>query len=182
MTQIDENIISRCQAGDRVAFQSLVEGCQGMVFSVALKMLADEDEAKDIVQETFLRVWLNISRYDASKRFTTWLYAIVSRLCLDRLKSRRLVVAMPEDEVVLRHYATNDGTQELENREWVAIVRLLAEGLSPKQRLVFTLSQLEGLSSQEVEQATGMSAKQVKSNLYVARQTIRERLKKLGYE
>lgn len=182
MTQIDENIISRCQAGDRVAFRSLVERCQGMVFSVALKMLADEDEAKDIVQETFLRVWLNISKYDASKRFTTWLYAIVSRLCLDRLKNRRHVIALPEDEAVLRHYATNDGAQELENSEWVAIVRLLAEGLSPKQRLVFTLSQLEGLSSQEVEQATGMSAKQVKSNLYVARQTIRERLKKLGYE
>ena len=89
---------------------------------------------------------------------------------------------MPDDEAVLRHYAANDGTQELENREWVAIVRLMAEGLSPKQRLAFTLSQLEGLSSQEVEQATGLSAKQVKSNLYVARQTIRKQLKKLGYE
>ena len=180
--QIDETIINRCQTGDRDAFRSLVECCQGMVFSVALKMLADEDEAKDIVQETFLRVWQNISKYDSSKRFTTWLYAIVSRLCLDRLKSRRHIVAMPEDEAVLRHYAANDGGLELENREWVAIVRLLAEGLSPMQRLVFTLSQLEGLTSQEVEQATGMSARQVKSNLYVARQTIRERLKKLGYE
>jgi RNA polymerase sigma-70 factor (ECF subfamily) len=58
----------------------------------------------------------------------------------------------------------------------------LAEGLSPKQRLVFTLSQLEGLSSEEVEEATGLTAKQVKSNLYVARQTIREHLKNMGYE
>ena len=157
MTQIDENIISRCQAGDKEAFRSLVERCQGMVFSVALKMLADEEEAKDAVQETFLRVWLNIGKYnpryhsesggsDSSKRFTTWLYAIVSRLCLDRLKSRARIVAMPEDESVLRRYASADGQHELENREWAAIVRLLAEGLSPKQRLVFTLSQLEGLS------------------------------------
>ena len=193
MTQIDENIISRCQAGDKEAFRSLVERCQGMVFSVALKMLADEEEAKDAVQETFLRVWLNIGKYnpryhsesggsDSSKRFTTWLYAIVSRLCLDRLKSRARIVAMPEDESVLRRYASADGQHELENREWAAIVRLLAEGLSPKQRLVFTLSQLEGLSSEEVEEATGLTAKQVKSNLYVARQTIRERLKKMGYE
>ena len=193
MTQIDENIISRCQAGDKEAFRSLVERCKGMVFSVALKMLADEEEAKDAVQETFLRVWLNIGKYnpryhsesggsDSSKRFTTWLYAIVSRLCLDRLKSRARIVAMPEDESVLRRYASADGQHELENREWAAIVRLLAEGLSPKQRLVFTLSQLEGLSSEEVEEATGLTAKQVKSNLYVARQTIRERLKKMGYE
>lgn len=64
----------------------------------------------------------------------------------------------------------------------MSIVRLLAEGLSAKQRLVFTLCQLEGLPSSEVEQITGMDARQVKSNLYVARQTIRKRLKELGYE
>ena len=182
MTKIDNTIITRCQAGDKDAFRSLVETCQGMVFSVALKMLADEEEAKDIVQETFLRVWLNISKYDARRSFTTWLYAIVSRLCLDHLKSRAHIVAIPEDESVLRRYASADGQRELENREWVAIVRLLAKGLSPKQRLVFTLSQLEGLSSEEVEEATGLTAKQVKSNLYVARQTIREHLKNMGYE
>ena len=182
MTQIDNSIITRSQAGDKDAFRSLVETCQVMVFSVALKMLADEEEAKDVVQETFLRVWLNISKFDARRSFTTWLYAIASRLCLDHLKSRTHVIAMPEDESVLRRYASADGQRELENREWVAIVRLLAEGLSPKQRLVFTLSQLEGLSSQEVEEATGMTAKQVKNNLYVARQNIRERLKKIGYE
>ncbi len=182
MTKIDNAIITRCQAGDKDAFRLLVETCQRMVFSVALKMLADEEEAKDIVQETFLRVWLNISKFDARRSFTTWLYAIASRLCLDHLKSRTHVVAMPEDESVLRRYASADGQLELENREWVAIVRLLAEGLSPKQRLVFTLSQLEGLSSEEVEETTGLTAKQVKSNLYVARQTIREHLKNMGYE
>ena len=90
---------------------------------------------------------------------------------------------LPADELVLRHFASDSATQrQLENREWVSIVRTLADGLSPKQRLVFTLTQLEGLPSQEVEQVTGLSASQVKSNLYVARQTIRERLKRLGYE
>ncbi len=182
MTKIDNTIITRCQTGDKDAFRLLVETCQGMVFSVALKMLANEEEAKDIVQETFLRVWLNISKYDSRRNFTTWLYAIASRLCLDHLKSRAHIVAIPEDESVLRRYASADGQLELENREWVAIVRLLAEGLSPKQRLVFTLSQLEGLSSEEVEEVTGLTAKQVKSNLYVARQTIRERLMNMGYE
>ena len=160
MTKIDSTIITRCQAGDKDAFRLLVETCQRMVFSVALKMLADEEEAQDIVQETFLRVWLNISKYDARRSFTTWLYAIASRLCLDHLKSRTHVVAMPEDESVLRRYASADGQLELENREWVAIVRL----------------------SEEVEEATGLTAKQVKSNLYVARQTIREHLKNMGYE
>ena len=69
------------------------------------------------------------------------------------------------------------------NERWrTANGYLLSGCLSEKQRLVFTLCQLEGLSSQEAEQITGMDARQVKSNLYVARQTIRKRLKDLGYE
>ena len=159
----------------------MVQQHQRLVFSLGLKMLADEEEAKDVVQETFIRVWQNIGDYNPQKPFTTWLYTIASRLCLDHLKQRRRILPLPEDESVLHRFA-NDEQQTLENSEWVAIVRMLAEGLSPKQKLVFTLCQLEGLPSAEVEQITGMDAKQVKSNLYVARQTIREHLKHLGYE
>ena len=93
----------------------------------------------------------------------------------------RRILPLPEDERVLHRFA-NDEQQTLENNEWVSIVRMLADDLSPKQKLVFTLCQMEGLPSSEVEQVTGLDAKQVKSNLYVARQTIRERLKHLGYE
>ena len=84
---------------------------------------------------------------------------------------------------MLRRFASDGDEQlSLENKEWVSIVRTLAESLSDKQRLVFTLCQLEGLPSAEVEQITGLDAHQVKSNLYVARQTIRKRLNDLGYE
>ena len=183
MVQIERDIILQCQQGDKEAFRWVVKTHQRMIFSLALKMLCDEEEAKDMVQETFIRVWQSIRNYDPQKTFSTWVYTIASRLCIDRLKRSSRMVVLPEDEITLRRFASDtDSQQSLENREWVSIVRMIAEGLSDKQRLVFTLCQLEGIPSAEVEQITGLDAKQVKSNLYVARQTIRKRLKELGYE
>lgn len=183
MTQIARDIILRCQQGDKEAFRWVVETHQRLIFSLALKMLCDEEEAKDMVQETFIRVWQSIRSYDLRTTFSTWVYTIASRLCIDRLKRARRIVALPDDELALRRFASDGDNQlALENKEWVSIVRTIAGGLSDKQRLVFTLCQLEGLSSAEVEQITGLDARQVKSNLYVARQTIRKRLIDLGYE
>ena len=183
MTQTERDIITRCQQGDKNAFRWVVQTHQRMLFSLTLKMLCDEEEAKDAVQDTFIKVWQSIRNYDTQRSFTTWIYAIASRLCLDRLKRKGRIVPLPEDEQAVRTYAAdNDSLRTLENSEWISIVRLMAEELSEKQRLVFTLCQLEGLSSEEAEEITGLDAKQIKSNLYVARQTVRKRLKELGYE
>lgn len=183
MTQIERDIITRCQRGDKDAFRWVVQTHQRMIFSLALKMLCDEEEAKDMVQETFIRVWQHIRDLDQQKSIGTWIYTITSRLCIDKLRRANSVVSMPEDKLVLRRFASdNDNQRTLENREWVSIVKTIVEGLSEKQRLVFTLIQLEGLSSAEAEQITGFDAKQIKSNLFVARQTVKRRLKELGYE
>jgi RNA polymerase sigma-70 factor (ECF subfamily) len=183
MTQTEHDMVTRCQQGDKEAFRWVVQTHQRMIFSLALKMLCDEEEAKDMVQETFIRVWQRIRELDQQKTISTWIYTIASRLCIDKLRRTNRIVSMPEDQLALRRFASDtDNQRTLENREWVSIVRTMAEDLSDKQRLVFTLCHFEELSSAEVEQITGLDAKQVKSNLYMARQTIRKRLKELGYE
>lgn len=119
------DILIRCQQGDKEAFRSVVETHQRMVFSLALKMLANETEAEDVVQETFIRVWQNFGRYNPQLKFSTWLYSIASRLCIDRLKKMRRIVALPDDELVLQRFASDaDSHTALENKEWVALVRL----------------------------------------------------------
>ncbi len=182
MENINKEIITRCQSGDKEAFRIVVKHYQRMVFSLSLKMLEDEEDAKDVTQETFLKVWLKLKEYDFQHPLSTWIYTIASHLCLDRMKKCKRIQPLPEDESFFRaHLTESNAHNQLENKQWVSIVRNLADGLSDKQKLVFTLSHLEGLSSEEIESITNMDATQIKSNLYFARKNIRERLKRLGY-
>ena len=183
METISNDIIERCRCGDQAAFRAVVQTFQPMVFRLAFRLLCDDDEAKDIVQETFIRVWLNIGRYDAAQSLRTWIYTIATRLCLDRLKNARFTAPLPDDDDVFSCFMADDAADShLENQELASIIRRLADGLSPKQRLVFTLVHLEGLSAADVEQITGLDADKIKSNLYVARKTMRDKLKLYGYE
>ena len=182
MQQIDTDIISRCKAGDKAAFHSVVQNCQGMVYSLSLKMLADIEEAKDVVQDTFIKVWQNIGSYDDRYGFNTWVYTIASRLCLDRLRKVRPIGPDRADERIFETVADDsDPERQLESSEWVSVIKVLADELSGKQRLVFTLSQLEGLETARIMEITGLDADQIKSNLYAAKKNIGERLIKMGY-
>ena len=182
MQQIEADIISRCKAGDKTAFRTVVQNCQGMVYSLSLKMLADIEEAKDVVQDTFIKVWQNMASYDDRYSFNTWVYTIASRLCLDRLRKVRPIGPAETDERVFEQVADdNDPERQLESSEWVSVIKVMADGLSGKQKLVFTLSQLEGLDAAQITEITGLDADQIKSNLYAAKKNIRERLIKMGY-
>ena len=182
MQQTEADIINRCKAGDKAAFRTVVQNCQGMVYSLSLKMLADIEEAKDVVQDTFIKVWQNISSYDDRYSFNTWIYTIASRVCLDRLRKVRPLGPADADERVFEQVADDrDPERQLESSEWVSVVKVMANELSGKQKLVFTLSQLEGLETEQIMEITGLDADQIKSNLYAAKKNIRERLIKMGY-
>ena len=183
MVQIDSEIIERCRRGETGAFRAVVQTFQPMIYSLSVKMLADEEEAKDIVQDTFIKAWQSISSFDGRYSFSTWLYTIASRLCIDRIRKLRFSEPMNDDIAVFEGCASDSNPErQLESSEWVSVVKVLARKLSNKQRLVFTLSQLEGLDTEEVIRITGMDATQIKSNLSLARKSVREQLIKLGYE
>ena len=183
MVQIDSEIIEQCRRGDTGAFCAVVQAFQPMIYSLSLKMLADVEEAKDIVQETFIKAWQSIGCFDGRYSFSTWLYTIASRLCIDRIRKLRFTEPLPDDITVFEGYASDpDPERQLESSEWVSVIKVLAGKLSNKQRLVFTLSQLEGLETEEITRITGMDANQIKSNLSLARKSVREQLIKLGYE
>lgn len=181
MIQIDDDILEKCKKGDKSAFREVVKSYQKLLFSLSFKMLRSEDEAKDVVQETFIKVWQHIDSYDNTRKFTTWIYTIATRLCLDRLKAVKNVLQVSDNVEIIREFA-DDASKTLENSELADVINALVADLSPKQQAVFTLVCLENLETSEVEKITGLSPDKIKSNLYVARQTIRQKLNKLGYE
>ncbi len=175
-----EAVVPGSQQGDLASFERLVRTHQPYAFSLAMKFLCDEAEAADVVQESFLRVWKNIDRYDPGQKFTTWFYKIIANLCIDRicsLQRNRQIFLSPNQASILedlpdeRDWETSHSHQQL-----AEIIQALSRQLSEKQRLVFTLRDLQDLSVEEVVEITGLSIGSVKTNLHFARKSIRDTL------
>ena len=84
-----QELVSRSQQDDKRAFALLVSEFQPLVFRLAFRLLCDEEEARDITQETFVKVWLSLKAYNQENRLSTWLYKITCNTCYDRLRSLR---------------------------------------------------------------------------------------------
>jgi len=175
-----QDILLRSQNGDSIAFGTLVSRYQSYAFGLALRLLHDEHDAEDVVQDAFIRVWNHIGEFKPENRFTTWLYAIVSNLCMDRLRRGtrwRKLLARESEGLDPEGVPDVERPEEIHaNRELVRIIKQLVLHLSPKQRLVFVLRDLEDCSVQETSAISGMSEGAVKSNLCHARRHIREML------
>jgi RNA polymerase sigma-70 factor (ECF subfamily) len=172
------DLLKQCRQHDAYAFRKLVEMHQPMVYSFAFRMLCNEEDARDAVQDTFIRVWKNMDKYNPEQKFTTWLFAIASNLCCDKIRSSKRKLNAEEDEI-LSFLSTEENLEETAIRSDLArVIGVLTDNLTPKQKLVFTLRDLEGFEPEEVERITGMTAGKIKSNLYLARQSIRKMLEK----
>ncbi len=169
------SLIKRAIEGDHQAFRILVEFYQAFAYALAHRFLNDKDDAQDIVQDAFIRVWKNLGRYNPEFKFKTWLSKIVTNLCLDYMKSRERKNAHGKTKVDENLTAADDThlERELEATELKAIVAQLAGKLTDKQRAVFVLRDLELLQTEEVCKILGISPANMKSNLYYARVKIK---------
>ena len=174
------NLITSCLRNDQKAFREIVECYQSMIYSLSFRMLCNEEEARDTVQETFIKVWVNLRSYQSDKKFSTWIYTIASNLCLDKLKSsKHSKYSGSIDEKINDLISTDNIEQAIINTELAEIILRLTGELTPKQKIVFTLRYLEEIEMEEIREITGMTAEKIKSNLYLARQSIRIKLENL---
>lgn len=179
MSGDDTRLLERLRAGDARAFEALVIAHQHRVFGVALRMLRNRAEAEEVAQEVFLRVHRAIDDFRGEAKLSTWLYAITSRLCLNRLASGERRMAR-EGEETLAHLASRDDdpADTMERSELETALRRAIAGLPDERRIVVVLRDVEGLSYEEIAAALDLPLNTVRSRLHRARMDLKEKLER----
>jgi RNA polymerase sigma-70 factor (ECF subfamily) len=172
----DSEFVEKAIAGDTKAFRVLVERNQSFVYTLAYRFVGNVNDAEDIAQETFVRLWKNLHRYKPEIKLTTWLYKIVTNLCFDHLKSgyHKKAKRMVDVEGHREMEGGWSADQLIMKDELHKALELLTGELTPKQKAVFVLRDIEDLSTDEVCRILSMSSGNMKSNLYYARKRMGE--------
>lgn len=176
-----QKLVDRSRRGDKEAFGRLVSEFQSLVFRLSFRLLCDEDEARDITQETFIKVWLALKSYDREKCFSTWLYKITCNACYDRLRSLNHSPLDKESSLSdSANIPSNDNIEiSLANKQLKELILRYTDELPAQQKVVFMLRDVEELEVAEVQSITGLSPEKIKSTLYLARKNIRNKMNQL---
>jgi RNA polymerase sigma-70 factor (ECF subfamily) len=170
----DRHLIARAQAGEEIAFRDLVERYKKRAYWVAYHLVGDEDDARDIAQEAFIRVFRSIASFDLRYKFYTWLYRIVTNLAVDTLRKRggqKRVSIEDVGDLRSSEVGPHDGLERAELKERVGAV---LKDLPPKYRAVIVLREIEGFSSKEIADMVGSTHATVRWRLHRARSLFRE--------
>jgi len=170
-THDDAHWVVRCLNGDVAAFEPLVEKYQRVLFSVARRLLADDEDARDVTQNTFIKAYEGLDSYDPERKFFSWLYRIAVNESLNLRRTRRPREPLPDAIPV------GGGQLEgIEASERAALIREALKALPDDYREVIVLRHFAELSYQEISDATGVPESTVKSRLFTGRRRLGELL------
>jgi RNA polymerase sigma-70 factor, ECF subfamily len=188
MEEHDGGAVERAQSGDSDAFRLLVERHSRNVFRLAFRMTGNEQDAEDVVQETFLRAYRQLKKYEARSSFATWLYRIASNYSLDLIRSRkrhqdRREVNMNHDEEVdiMQSIPATSPTPDrmVFSGQVKDRVNSALDELSPQERTAFVLRHFEGMSIVEIGATLGTGTNATKHSIFRAVQKLRRSLEPL---
>jgi RNA polymerase sigma-70 factor (ECF subfamily) len=184
--EVDRGLVERAQQGDREAFRQLVQRHQRRAFAVAIGMVRDENDAREIVQEAFLRVYRSLDRFQGGSSFFTWLYRIVTNLSIDLMRKparreKELLdnPSISEEDEVFPFISRIDGADPIDvmrRREIASRIQQALDALPPYHRSVILMREVEGMSYQEMADAMEVSKGTIMSRLFHARQKLQRAL------
>jgi len=188
MAPTDSELILRSKQGDAVAFEQLVQRYDKRVLTIAASHTSNSDDAKDIYQEVFIRVYKGLNKFESRSEFSTWLYRITTNVCLShRSRAKRRPHASLDEErgeedgqshTLKDTIGSGQRTDErMISREISTHIEKAMNELSPKQRIVFRLRHYEGYKLREIAEMMNVGEGTVKKYLFEATATMRAQLK-----
>ena len=172
----ERELIGRAKGGDVGAFEALAEAHANRLYTVALRFLGDGCEAEDVLQETLLRAWRGIRRFEGRAMVFTWLYRIAvneSNRALERRQRLRATVPVDEQAIEVPAPSRDGPASRAERRELREALRVAISQLSVPCRTALVLRDIEGLSTREAAEIAGVGEAAFKSRLHQARLTVR---------
>jgi RNA polymerase sigma-70 factor (ECF subfamily) len=170
----EEKWLQEAQRGNEDAFTRLVESYQVPVYNLCHRMLGDPVEAEDAAQETFLKAYRNLSKFDMDRKFINWILTIASNHCVDRLRRRKLKLLSLEEMLPSTFVSDKSSGPEstmMDREEQDAIQSMLRE-LGPKDRAAVVLKYWYEMSYEEIAETLSLSVSAVKSRLHRARRDL----------
>jgi len=181
MTGDDLPLVQRSLRGDQRAFEELITRYEAALYRLAWRMLGNEEEARDIVQETFLRVFRSLDTFDQSRRFSTWILRITTNLCIDRYRRRKvhlLSIDMDDEDEGRPPLVLVDGRPDPQAdhgaRSLAETLSRLMERLPPIYRAILDLRYKQGLAYEEIAEVLDVPLGTVKARLHRAHRQMKE--------
>ena len=172
----DIKLMERCSNGDRQAFEMLLTRYEKPVFNAAYRMLNSPDDARDVTQTVFLKVYEHLDQYDPKYRFFSWIYRITLNESINWLKKTNRLDALDGETAD----TASGPEQEASNQQLSEGMQAALMTISPEYRAVIVLKHLLGCSYQEISDVLEIPEKTVKSRLYTARQLLQQTLTDSG--
>lgn len=187
----DADAVARARNGDHEAFRVLVERYQGRAYRLATRILGDPDQARDAVQDGFLKAYGSLDRFEGRSGFYTWLYRLIFNQCIDMKRRDRSGRTVEWDDEVAREaspglpaadalHGRGEPARELERGEVREALTRAIEALPDDARRTLLLREVDGLSYEEIATSLGIPKGTVMSRLHHARRRVREMLVEAG--
>ncbi|HEX6790711.1 MAG TPA: sigma-70 family RNA polymerase sigma factor [Candidatus Krumholzibacteria bacterium] len=181
MKEEDIQLVARARTGDERAFKTLLEKYQRAVFTICLRMVRNRDEATDLAQESFIKVFASLDRYNPAYAFSSWLFKITSNLCIDHLRKRRVSTLAMDDPVegetgeFTRQYESPDPTPDetFSRNEKMQKLDAGIAALPEHYRIMLVLRHQEDMSYEEIAESLEIPLGTVKARIHRAREMLR---------
>ena len=173
----DRQLVQTIRAGDTDAFEMLVRRKTTKVYALCYRVIGNAEDAKDISQLVFLKLWENLEKYDPQYAFDTWLYRMVTNVAIDFMRNKQSRDnAVNSNLRLVKTAADAEQTVTMQRKEVENVFNEISTVLSPKQKTVFIMNQMEDLPSAEIAKILGCRESTVRNHLFNARKLMQQQL------